>query len=158
MKNLETLPVTPSPETLSTYADIAFIKVCKKEVEREDHTKFPAFFGYRKLFDAESRTFVDVMTPSVDKDGKPVMVSKSFRIILDDEIKAKFLKDNRFPYILAVSLAEGDYFVTIDKDSKTKEPKLDKHGKKHKIVGIRDYRELMTGLTPMSLDDLDDEE
>ena len=158
MKQLETLPNTPSAEVLANYADLEFIKVCHKEVTREDCTKFPAFFGYRKLFNAEACTFVDVMSPITDDKGQPQMVTKSFRLILDDVIKASLLKDNHFPYILAVSKKENDYFVTWDKNPNTKEFKLDKNGKKHKIVGIRGYRELLTGLTSMSLDDLDDEE
>ena len=158
MKQLETLPTTPSPEVLADYVDLEFIKVCHKEVTRDDGTKFPAFFGYRKLYNAEAEEFVDVMTPITDSKGQPQMVAKSFRIILDDVIKAQLTKDNHFPYILAVSKKENDYFVTWDKDPKTKEVKVDKNGKKHKIVGIRSYRELMSGLTSMTLDDLDDEE
>lgn len=158
MKTFNSLPSTPSPETLANYQDLEFIKLCSKEVEREDHTKFPAFFGYRKVYNAEAETFDDIMTPSIDDKGQPCMVAKSFRVILDDEIKARLLKDNHFPYVLAVSLKEQDYFVTIDKDPKTKQPKLDKNGKKHKIVGIRGYRELLTGLTAFTLDNLDDEE
>ena len=153
------LNTTPNPEILANHSDLEFIKICMKEVtvtKDGKEVKFPAFFGYHKLYDAESKTFVDVMTPGVDKDGKPIMVAKSFRLILDDVIKANLTKDDHFPYIVAVSRAEGDYFVTIDKDPDTKQPRLDKKGKQHHIVGIRAYRELLSGLTSMSLSDLDD--
>ena len=159
MKKLP-LPKLPSAELLADVLDLEYIKVCSKEVTvKKDGkvNKFTAFFGYRKLFDAESKTFVDVMTPAVNEKGESIMVSKSFRIILDDEVKAKLVKENSFPYILAVSLESDDYFVTIDKDPQTKEPRLDKNGKKHKIVGIRGYRELLSGLSSMSLDDLDED-
>ena len=158
MKQVITLPATPSEETMKSSTPIEFIKICHKEVAREDGSKFPAFFGYRKLYDEPSKTFTDVLSPSKDDKGNPVMVAKSFRIILDDVIKAQLLKDNHFPYIVAVSLKDGDYFVTWDKDPETKQPRLDKSGRKHKIVGIKAYRELLSGLTSMSLDDLDDEE
>lgn len=157
-KKLNTLPNRPTPEIMTEFADIEFIKVCKKDTPKKDGSgTFPAIFGYRKRYNAELGIFEDILTPVVNVTGKQEMVAKSFRVYLEPAVSAILMKDNRFPYILAVSLAEEDYFVTLDKDPVTKEPRLDSKGKKHRLVVIRSYRELLSGLTPMTLEDLDED-
>lgn len=153
----ELLPITPSPEVLADFQDLEFIKVVCLEVAKKDGSgTFPTIIGYHKLYNAEAKEFVDVLVPSKDKEGNPIMVSKAFRVVLAKQLRAKLDADGRYPFILAVSHSEQDYSVGYDKD---KEGNVRTYKeKKQKVVFINDYRELLSGIVPMSLADLEDDD
>ena len=144
---------------------IHYLKVCSKRTKTKDGKIFDAMFAYRQV--DNDGVMTDVLTPSKDKDGKPVMVAKSIRIALTGDAKRKLIAENKFPYLL--TLEDGlneerkpngqsqDYYVTKDKD-KDGVVRLDKYGKSHPIAVISDYRSAIhiEPLNNMTLDDIDD--
>lgn len=133
-----------------------YINLCMKTIE-VDNKKFPVFYGYQQVYSDEKKDFVDVLVPGVDKDGKPTMKARNFKVVVKEPLRSTLLKDNQFPYRL--TLQEGlDYFITVDKD-KDKKPRLDKYGKKHAILVVDTCEEYIPlPKKSMTFDDMDDVE
>lgn len=144
---------------------LQYLKVCAKKVRTKDGHTFDAMFAYRQA--DNDGVMSDVLSPSTDKDGKPVMVARSIRIALTGEAKKKLIAEGKFPYLL--TLEDGltterkpngstpDFYLTWDKD-KDGVLRLDKNGKKHRIAVISDYRSALhvEPLNTMTLDDIDE--
>lgn len=124
-----------------------FIKVCMKMVKDKNGRSFPTYFGYRYEADKDSN-----MT---DKSN-----GKSFKIKLTNEL-AKRLEDTKdvignYPYFMALDRVDAeDYFITKDKRLDGT-PRLDKNGVQHKIMVIRNYRDIQEApKEELTIDDLD---
>ena len=116
------------------------INLCRKEVEK-DNKKFPVYFAYRQELNTEGE-YTDVITPSVNEKGEPVMKARPLKVALADKLRKELEADNNFPYrmILDSELKLDDgkdgYYLAIDKD-KEKNVRKDKYGKRHVILVIR---------------------
>ena len=133
-------------------ADLDYIILLKKEIT-DGNRKFPVFYGYHQVLNKEGNDYEDVLVPAKDKDGKPIMKARNFKVVLRDKVKELLLKDDKFPYRL--SLEKGlDYFITIDKDT-NKQPRLDKYGKRHAVVVIESFNDFNSVRTSMTFDDID---
>ena len=119
-----------------------YIKVCSKEVTTSDGKNFTTYFGYVFSINAKG-DLINRTHTVVDKDGKAKDIPVSIRVHLMNPIKDKLIKENNFPYMLAVdpsrNIKEGssDYFITKDK-KKDGTLRLDKNGNFHYIMVISD--------------------
>lgn len=155
-----------------------YIKVVQDTID-VNGTKQPIYYGYRQVEDKDTHTLIDVVTPSVDKDGKPIMKAKSFKIKITELLKTRrpdFLS-RKFPCVLLVSLDEtlmnpnGTLliddkgqpvkmsFFTLDKkrdENGKRTPRLDKNGNIHLLLVVNDYIDIKDiEYTDYSFDDVD---
>ena len=122
------------------------IKLCMKEMEAKDtKRKFPSFFGYKVDPDKDGQLVTrEYPTEVIGENGEKdtVMKAHSFKISLSEELENELKKDNNFPYFVSYDDEEigADSkplnFITWDKDKDGKF-RLDKHGRKHKVLVIR---------------------
>lgn len=142
------------------------VVLATKVVETEDKRKFNVYFAYRQeLVDGEWK---DKLTPYTDEKGQPAFKARPIKAHLSEDFVKKIEKmDVQFPLLVTlnpdkkVKNSDGKsvnaFFVTVDTDKTTKKPRLDKHGKQHLILVIRDADEIVNKpRTEYSLDDLDD--
>ena len=146
-----------------------YIKVIQDNVE-DNGTKFTVYYGFRQEVNKNDGSLTDVITPSIDKDGKPVMKARSFKIKFTELFKNTY-KDffnGSFPRILLIDLdkvigkdASGDIkeaFFTKDKmkvDGKRRVRK-DKYGNEHLLLVINSFsEEKVVERTDYSFDDID---
>ena len=152
---------------------VRYFLLCGVEKEGVDasgkNVKFMSYFGYRQnaTQDADGDLlFEDVMTPITDEQGNPAMIAKSLKVSMSDAFKLKVKTCNfNLPIIVKLDKSKrviqngksvSAYFVTPDVDKETKEPRLDKNGKKHLVVVINDAEIVCE--KPRSSYDLDDVE
>lgn len=138
--------------------DIKTMLVLSKKVNVDDQ-EFEVYYGYRQDKNKDGE-FVDRLTPVVDKEGKPAMISKSIKIALAGEFLDS-VKDKTFPLFVTIDMDKVDEngrkvnYVTIDKDS-NKNVRKDKNGNKHLILIIRKAEEVIEApRKSYSLDDVD---
>lgn len=151
------------------------VQVCSKEVEVAPSIMKTVYYGFRKEFNEQTQNYIDVVTPTVDKDGKPLMRAVSFKVKFTDYAKEHYLIDKencllKFPVILDVDLdavLEDDAdkpdneqrhyaFITKDRDSTTKKVRLDRNGKSHLVLVINKVHSFIeVGKTDYSFDDID---
>ena len=135
--------------------------LCNAEVANSNGAKFTVFYGYRQEQNKDG-TYSDVLTPVIDKEGKPAMKAIPIKVRLSEDFNKKVEKLT-FPLLLTLDTdkkvtidgqEKDSYYVTVDKD-KDKKARKDKYGKKHLILIVRDaeYQELPR--KSYSLDDLD---
>lgn len=142
-----------------------YLKVCSKPVKTAEGKTFDAFFAYRQ--EMKDGVPTDVLTPSTDEDGKPIMIAKSIRVALTGAAEKKLKLDANFPYLLTLEdmvepidtdddINQPDFYVTIDKDTEGN-PRLDKKGNKHLIAIISNFRDYshVAPASSFSLDDID---
>lgn len=138
----------------------------KEQTTGDGKRKFNVYFAYRQeLVDG---AYTDVLTPMQDKDGSPIFKAKPIKVRLSEEFEKKLLDMNlQFPLMMTlnpdkrIKNKEGktvsSFFVTVDTDKDTKQPRLDKYGKKHLVLILRDAEDIKEKPhTEYSLDDLDD--
>lgn len=118
-----------------------YVKVLTKDVERNDKTgSFPTYFGYR--VEKVGDSFVDVVTPTQNPDGKADMKAIPIKIKLTEFFKAKY-PDLQLPLLILVDLdmrlenGKKASFITIDKDA-NKKYRVDKNGHSHLVLVIED--------------------
>lgn len=142
------------------------VVLATKEVKNASGGTFNVYFAYRQeLVDGE---YKDVMTPITTSDGKLDYISKPIKVRLSQEFEKK-LKATKlsFPLLLTLDSEKhiknqqgqqvSSYFVTVDTVKETKQPRLDKYGKKHLVLVIRDAEDIKEKPhTSYSLEDLDD--
>ena len=153
-------------ELMQEAKDVNIIALATKEVETEDGRKFTAYFAYRQ--EIVNGECVDKLTPYVKEDGTPEFKARPIKVRISEDFAKKLEGlDMQFPLLMRldpnmyVKNSEGkrvsSFFVTVDTDKKTKQPKLDKNGKRHLILVIRDAVAIWEKpRTSYSLDDLDD--
>ena len=142
-----------------------YVVLCKKVVTLENGTEIDTFFSYRQ--EEKDGEYVDILTPTTDSEGNPVMVSKSIKTYLSEDFKAKLtvLKLN-FPLFVTLDREKRvpgkdgkmipAHTVKEDIDMKTGKPRLDKYGKKHLALTIRDAVSVVEKVRDShTLDDLD---
>lgn len=77
----------------------------------------------------------------------------SFNVKFVKEAKEQ-IATNTTPFPLILTLKEGDYFITVDKDKDTKKARLDKNGRKHAVIVISAISNLARApFKPMTLED-----
>lgn len=142
------------------------IVLATKEQESKDGGKFNVYFAYRQqLVDNE---YTDVVTPYTKEDGTLDYKAKPIKVRLSQAFEEK-LKETKLSFPLLMTLDEsvrvknekGQYvsghFITVDTDKKTKQPRLDKYGKRHLVLVIRDAQDIKEKpRATYSFDDLDD--
>lgn len=135
--------------------------LCNAEIVNDNGSKFMVYYGYRQQQDQEGN-ISDVLTPITDKDGKPAMKAIPIKVKLSEDFTKKVEKAI-FPLLLTlnsdkkVSLngeEKDSFYITVDKD-KDKKPRLDKYGKKHLILIVRDADFIEMPRKSFTFDDLD---
>lgn len=121
-------------------AKVSYLRICKvmRESKQNPGTKFPDYFA---IFLEETPNGLKPIQITID--GKPH--SRSVKCHINDECMKSLNKLGSFPFDISVDenrrAREGvsDYVLTIDKDAKTKQPRLDKNGNTHYILLLEDY-------------------
>lgn len=128
---------------------------------------FPVYFAYRQE-KTPSGEYQDVLTSIQDKDGKQTFKARPIKVKLSQDFQKKLESTNlMFPLMMRLdenkrmTNREGKvvrtFYVTVDSDKDTKQPRLDKYGKKHLLLVIRDADDIREKpLASYSLEDLDD--
>ena len=141
---------------------IRTIKLCMKPVKDKQNKEFPSLFGY-KVDKQEDGTFKTREYPTVAPDGSTVMKAKSFKVGLGETLAAKLTVDNnQFPYIVTYDDEVVDKdgkkvnYIKVDKD-KDKKVRLDKNGRRHAVLVIREVIEFTPcPRTDINFDDIED--
>lgn len=137
----------------------SYLMLCKKKV-KNGNQEFEVTFGYRQDFNPTTNEYEDKKS-TIIIDGQPTEVAKSIKVALGKELRAKLDAEDKYPYRLTLDdsykLPDGrdSFYVTINKDKEGNE-RLDKNGKHHAIVVIRevvDYE--VVPPKSLSLDDID---
>lgn len=119
----------------------SYVMLCKKHITTKDNTEgFDTFFAYRQE-KKEDGTLVDVLSP-IEVNGTSQMKAKAIKVALS---KSAYEKLGKLTFPLSITLndelkvdGKDSFYVCINKD-KDKKIILDKNGKKHHILVIRDY-------------------
>ena len=143
------------------------IVLARKEVSTKDNTrKFFAYFAYRQEQSPEGE-LQDILTPMLDKDGKQVFKARPIKVRLSQDFEKKLESMNlMFPLLMRLDeekrMTNRDgkvvltFYVTVDSDKETKQPRVDKYGKRHLLLVIRDADDIREKpLASYSLEDLD---
>ena len=122
----------------------SYVMVCKKHITTDDNKEgFDTFFAYRQE-KKEDGSLVDVLSP-IEVNGTSQMKARAIKVALSKSAYER-LGTMVFPVLLTLNdelKVDGDkdsFYVCVNKD-KEKKPILDKNGKKHHILVIRDYEE-----------------
>ena len=119
---------------------ISYLRVCKvmRDSKKKPGTKFPDYYAiFLNEVDGELRPVTIII------DGKPH--SRSVKCHISDNCMKKLTASGSFPFDVSVDdnrrerEGEADYILTIDKDSVTKKPRLDKNGNSHYIIILQDF-------------------
>ena len=119
----------------------SYVMLCKKHIITEDNKEgFDTFFAYRQE-KKEDGSLVDIMSP-IEINGTSQMKARAIKVALSKNAYDK-LKDMVFPLSLTLNDelkvdGQDSFYVCVNKD-KDKKPILDKNGKKHHILVIREY-------------------
>ena len=119
----------------------SYVMVCKKHISTDDNKEgFDTFFAYRQE-KKEDGSMSDILSP-IEKDGVSLMKAKAIKVALSKSAYEK-MNSLSFPVLLTLNDelkvdGKDSFYVCINKD-KEKKPILDKLGKKHHILVIRDY-------------------
>ena len=119
----------------------SYVMLCKKHIITDENKEgFDTFFAYRQE-KKEDGSLVDIMSP-IEVNGTSQMKARAIKVALSKNVYDK-LKDMVFPLSLTLNdelKVEGQdsFYVCVNKD-KDKKPILDKNGKKHHILVIREY-------------------
>lgn len=119
----------------------SYVMLCKKHITTNENKEgFDTFFAYRQE-KKEDGSLEDIMSP-IEVNGTSQMKARAIKVALSKNVYDK-LKDMVFPLSLTLNdelKVEGQdsFYVCINKD-KDKNPILDKNGKKHHILVIREY-------------------
>ena len=113
--------------------------VVNKEERTVDNKTFPIWYGFRQHKD-EKGYYQDDLTPSTDKDGKPIMVARSIKVV-PTKNAIEELDKLGYPCRLTLDTSEtfndrATFQVDIDK-KKDGTIKFDKNGRKHAVIYIR---------------------
>lgn len=119
---------------------ISYLRICKvmRDSKQNPGTKFPDYFA---IFLTETDSGLKPVQIMIE--GK--MHNRSIKCHVNDDCMKKLEKLGTFPFDVSVDsnrrVREGvsDYVITIDKESKTKQPRLDKNGKTHSILILQDF-------------------
>ena len=147
-------------------AQIDTIVLATKDVKAENGRVFPVYFAYRQEKD-ENGEYTDILTPYTGEDGSPQFKAKPIKVKLTEDFEKK-LKDSKLEFPLMMRLddtlkvnvdgkAKSSYFVTLDTERDTRKPRLDKYGRQHLILVIRDAVDIREKpRTSYSLEDVDE--
>ena len=143
------------------------IVLARKEIESKDKKeKFYAYFAYRQEKGADGE-LQDVLTPLVDKEGKSMLKARPIKVKLSQDFVKKIESMNiNFPLIMRldenkkITNRDGklvpSFYITVDTIKETKQPRVDKYGKRHLLLVIRDAEDIREKpLTSYALEDLD---
>lgn len=143
------------------------IVLAKKDMETKDKkSTFPVYFAYRQEKGTNDE-YHDVLTPMVDSEGKPIFKARPIKVKLSQDFEKKLEGMNiMFPLLMRldeekrIKNRDGKvvrtFFITVDSDKETKQPRLDKYGKKHLLLVIRDAEDIREKpLSSYSLEDID---
>ena len=139
------------------------ILLMKKTCTTTDNRKFDAYYAYRTALNADNER-VKLLVPTKEGTMKAVSMKVNFVENAIDNLKQQLKDDNlTFPLYMTLDdeFKDGDkdsYFITIDKEAKTRKPRLDKNGKKHLVLVVRGWTKLEEApLTKFTFDDLENE-
>lgn len=119
----------------------SYVMLCKKHITTDENKEgFDTFFAYRQE-KKEDGSLVDIMSP-IEVNGTSQMKARAIKVALSKNVYDK-LKDKEFPLLITLNdelKVEGQdsFYVCVNKD-KDKNIILDKNGKKHHILVIREY-------------------
>lgn len=143
------------------------IVLARKEVPTKDNTrKFWAYFAYRQEKGGNGE-YQDVLSSVQDKEGKQVFKARPIKVRLSQDFEKKLESMNLiFPLMMRLDetkrMTNRDgkvvrtFYVTVDSDKDTKQPRVDKYGKQHLLLVIRDADDIREKpLASYSLEDLD---
>ena len=143
------------------------IVLARKEMENKNNkTKFWVYFAYRQEQDKEGN-FQDILTPMTDSENKPIFKARPIKVKLSQDFEKKLESMNlMFPLMMKldeekrITNRDGkvvrSFYITVDSDRETKQPRVDKYGKKHLLLVIRDADDIREKpLASYSLEDLD---
>lgn len=119
----------------------SYVMLCKKHITTDENKEgFDTFFAYRQE-KMEDGSMVDILSP-IEINGTSQMKAKAIKVALS---KSAYEKLGTFEFPVLVTLNDEikvddkeSFYVCVNKD-KEKKPILDKNGKKHHILVIRDY-------------------
>ena len=138
-----------------------------KEVEdKANNRTFPSYFAYKVDKDQEGNFITrEYPTTVTNEDGttSSVMKAKSFKVGLGEVVEAQLKADkSQFPYIIVYDdeVADKDgkraNYIKVDKD-KDKNVRLDKYGKRHAVLVLREIVEFTPApRTEIAFDDIED--
>ena len=135
------------------------ILLMTKKITTKEGKKFDTFYAYRTTLDNNG---VRVKRLSA-KNGKPI----SLKVNLVEGAQNRLLADiNQKKYTFPVYMTLDDtikingndsFFLTMDKDI-DKKPRLDKYGKKHLVLVVREWKSIEEApTTSYSFDDLEED-
>ena len=119
----------------------SYVMLCKKHIITEDNKEgFDTFFAYRQE-KKEDGSMVDILSP-IEVKGTSQMKARAIKVALGKSAYEKLLKFE-FPVLVTLNDelkvdGKDSFYVCVNKD-KDKKPILDKLGKKHHILVIREY-------------------
>ena len=124
----------------------SYVMLCKKHITTDENKEgFDTFFAYRQE-KKEDGSMVDILSP-IEVNGTSQMKARAIKVALGKDAYDKLSKVE-FPVLLTLNDeikvdGKDSFYVCINKD-KDKNPILDKNGKKHHILVVRDYESAVT--------------
>ena len=124
----------------------SYVMLCKKHITTDENKEgFDTFFAYRQE-KKEDGSMVDILSP-IEVNGTSQMKARAIKVALGKDTYDKLAKFE-FPVLLTLNDelkvdGKDSFYVCINKD-KDKNPILDKNGKKHHILVVRDYESAVT--------------
>ena len=119
----------------------SYVMLCKKHITTDENKEgFDTFFAYRQE-KKEDGSMVDILSP-IEIKGTSQMKARAIKVALGKDAYDKLLKFE-FPVLVTLNDelkvdGKDSFYVCVNKD-KEKKPILDKEGKKHHILVIREY-------------------
>lgn len=119
----------------------SYVMLCKKHITTDENKEgFDTFFAYRQE-KKEDGSMVDILSP-IEVKGTSQMKARAIKVALG---KGAYEKLSKFEFPVLLTLndelkvdGKDSFYVCVNKD-KDKKPILDKNGKKHHILVVRDY-------------------
>lgn len=131
------------PKTITEPTELSYLKIFAKQIKTEEGVSFTRYFAY-----VCDENWNDVLKTIKDKDTgleKVIPTSIGVRFTPDCLTKINF---NKVEFPVHMTLTDDMYFITIDKDAKTKKPKLRNDGTKVDVCVIMDYNTIDHFETP----------
>lgn len=131
------------PQTITEPTELSYLKIFAKQIKIEEGVSFTRYFAY-----VCDENWNDVLKTITDKDtGLEKVIPTSIGVRFTPDCKAK-IDYNKVEFPVHMTLTDDMYFITIDKDAKTKKAKTRNDGTKVDVCVIMDYNTIDHFETP----------